>query len=723
MKRYILYAIIPVLAFTALSPFQVDADTVSELRQQLREVLNRIEKLKEELRLIESGIMPTVSGKASCVTIERNLSKGDQNDEVKKLQLFLAQDKSVYPEGIISGYYGALTESAVQRWQSKHGIISYGDPASTGYGVVGPKTREAMKNACEQRAETVEGVSNVINFEFEKSSGQAPFEAVAKITMLEASCMSYQIDWGDGSEPVTYISPQTENCEGGVKTVQVKHTYKLSGEYTATLFAGKSNLASELMKVTTAKVSVSAGNPFVKVLYPNGGETLRLGDNTKIKWQVANYPQDSAVVFYIVGPTGTYRFARRSHRSQEFNWIVGDRVCDGNGCNVQLPVGPGYKIRAALYTPATACIDFCNAESVLPTFLATDDSDDTFSLGQLSDSGSGPLQIVKNTGKAPFTTSINISIAPVSEGIGNFEVDYGDGTQPYRIHIPAGETRITKRSISHTYANSGTYSIQLRPVGAVQHIAEQKVFVQDSEFRVVPKTRALAPVTAKAYFMVDESCSYMEDITRIYTVDWGDNTETSRYEKTIPRCTDEESSKQKLVEKSFTHAYTRPGTYRPKLITTVNQTFNSKVTSISVENPTLSVSPSFGFKPLTTKARFVADESCVMGDPTTVTYSIDWGDGTAKSEYSKTLPSCNGVFTVNKIDKEFEHTYQEIGRYTVTLTVSKGNIGESYSRTAEIVVDKSVLRNGVRKLVQMLNESDVKNNVATAIYSFKHLTQ
>lgn len=50
----------------------------------------------------------------------------------------LAQDTAVYPEGLVTGYFGAATRRAIQRFQEKYGIAAPGDP---GYGLVGPKTR------------------------------------------------------------------------------------------------------------------------------------------------------------------------------------------------------------------------------------------------------------------------------------------------------------------------------------------------------------------------------------------------------------------------------------------------------------------------------------------------------------------------------------------------------------------------------------------------------
>ncbi|MCD6270731.1 hypothetical protein J7J23_03080, partial [bacterium] len=65
--------------------------------------------------------------------------------EVKALQELLSKDKDIYPQGITSGFYGKLTQQAVQRFQCKYRIVCYGTPYTTGYGTVGPKTREKLR--------------------------------------------------------------------------------------------------------------------------------------------------------------------------------------------------------------------------------------------------------------------------------------------------------------------------------------------------------------------------------------------------------------------------------------------------------------------------------------------------------------------------------------------------------------------------------------------------
>ncbi len=73
-----------------------------------------------------------------CQQITSNLYFGIfNNDQVRCLQQFLkGQGADIYPEGLVTGYFGRLTKLAVMRFQKKYGIIQ------TGF--VGPLTRSKI---------------------------------------------------------------------------------------------------------------------------------------------------------------------------------------------------------------------------------------------------------------------------------------------------------------------------------------------------------------------------------------------------------------------------------------------------------------------------------------------------------------------------------------------------------------------------------------------------
>ena len=78
-------------------------------------------------------------GQASAA-IDRTMGPGSSGQSVSDLQVFLATDPAVYPEGLVTGFYGSLTTTAVQRFQTKYSIVVSGSVSTTGYGRVGPVT-------------------------------------------------------------------------------------------------------------------------------------------------------------------------------------------------------------------------------------------------------------------------------------------------------------------------------------------------------------------------------------------------------------------------------------------------------------------------------------------------------------------------------------------------------------------------------------------------------
>ena len=79
-------------------------------------------------------------------TFAANLSFGARSAAVTALQQFLIAKGYLGP-AYATGFYGALTQAAVQKFQCDRAVVCSGSPASTGWGSVGPKTRNALNAA------------------------------------------------------------------------------------------------------------------------------------------------------------------------------------------------------------------------------------------------------------------------------------------------------------------------------------------------------------------------------------------------------------------------------------------------------------------------------------------------------------------------------------------------------------------------------------------------
>ncbi len=81
---------------------------------------------------------------ASYAPITGYASLGSTGTNVSNIQTYLASDASIYPQGLVTGYYGSLTVQAVKNFQVRYGIVSSGTAATTGFGRVGPSTMAQM---------------------------------------------------------------------------------------------------------------------------------------------------------------------------------------------------------------------------------------------------------------------------------------------------------------------------------------------------------------------------------------------------------------------------------------------------------------------------------------------------------------------------------------------------------------------------------------------------
>ncbi len=88
---------------------------IEQLKNQIKELQDQLAKLTSEVATVKEEIK-----------ITKELYKGVSGNEVKEVQKFLKQFSEIYPEGLITGYYGSLTEKAVKKFQEREGLSATG---------------------------------------------------------------------------------------------------------------------------------------------------------------------------------------------------------------------------------------------------------------------------------------------------------------------------------------------------------------------------------------------------------------------------------------------------------------------------------------------------------------------------------------------------------------------------------------------------------------------
>jgi len=97
----------------------------------------------------ETGIREKIVKKVIPFQFKSNLTFGSRGQEVEELQKCLVKDKEIYPEGLVSGYFGNTTKEAVIRFQEKYKEdILKPYELEKGTGEVKGKTREKLNEIC-----------------------------------------------------------------------------------------------------------------------------------------------------------------------------------------------------------------------------------------------------------------------------------------------------------------------------------------------------------------------------------------------------------------------------------------------------------------------------------------------------------------------------------------------------------------------------------------------
>lgn len=80
---------------------------------------------------------------AEIKELRADIREGMTDADIKTIQELLASDTSIYPQGLVTGYFGPMTKEAIKRFQAKNGLEVTGE--------IDAETRAAMDAIIEER--------------------------------------------------------------------------------------------------------------------------------------------------------------------------------------------------------------------------------------------------------------------------------------------------------------------------------------------------------------------------------------------------------------------------------------------------------------------------------------------------------------------------------------------------------------------------------------------
>ncbi len=449
-----------------LLPFAANALTVDEIQQQIQTLLAQLATLQEQIKVLQSTpttVPEVVQG--ACPALSRPLGLGANGSDVLSLQKFLVAQNLLSTE-VVTGSFESLTEGAVQRLQTKYGVVLSGTPATTGYGMVGPRTRALIALNCNLPGATSLSCPIAPRPTSDCSTGwQANTDANGCTTSYKCStplpsvpitpalvCPVYpQLICADGTIQsrgtdangcsLGYYCSTTQSSAPTIASVDGPATLKTGERGTWTVRASTPSTQN-----ASLKYSVTWGDEYMA--YASSGVSAQAQQSIATSGAFAHaysFVGTFSPRFTVSNDSGSASFTTSVQISGDGflgcpiyaqtmqaemrlacpagqHWEAGKPTYDSRGCMI-----PGYG----------KCVPDVPAGS-------------TFSASPTS--GSAPLAVV-------FSSNVGGGITPYRV---DYTIDYGDGVREAAANCYApSDYCISPGKNTHTYTNTGTYTATL----------------------------------------------------------------------------------------------------------------------------------------------------------------------------------------------------------------------------------------------------------------------
>gem|GEM_PF-1280205 len=130
----------------------IESDRIAELIDRIQELQAQVKALQEQYAGLQTEIQEVMQ-------LTRTLSTGMSGEDVEELQELLATDTELYPEGLVTGFYGPMTERAIERLQARFGIEQVGN--------VGPITQRTLNELFKNYRKEQKNIFKAISVEVE----------------------------------------------------------------------------------------------------------------------------------------------------------------------------------------------------------------------------------------------------------------------------------------------------------------------------------------------------------------------------------------------------------------------------------------------------------------------------------------------------------------------------------------------------------------------------
>jgi len=167
------------------APAPTTSPTIEELMSQLAKLTELFNQLKAQMLGVKTEIR----------VLREGIKEGSTGDDVMEIQEILASDRSIYPAGLKTGFFGPMTREAIKRFQEKFGLEVTG--------VIDAETRTALDTIIAQR----------------KIDGKIPFG----LLIAPGLKMKFEGRMKSHCEQVTALSTQATDC----KRVIEKYKFKM----------------------------------------------------------------------------------------------------------------------------------------------------------------------------------------------------------------------------------------------------------------------------------------------------------------------------------------------------------------------------------------------------------------------------------------------------------------------------------------------------------------